>query len=235
MTNANTDMLATVSIANVIHSGAGFGVVIGTGANCIIPSRVLYAADLRVGDLIRCRLADNPAAEYRGRTPYMVSYVDPNATAALRIAVTNGQTPHQAAAVAAQPTEQLNLPFEEPLKELLAAWGDDDDEEVTPAPAPAPAPVAAPARETSANVREWVEIVLDSGGMWTLGQIRDYIWPNDDFGSDDYRYKLLTNVMRDLHMAGAVAAVGRRNSMRGLLTGIHYTKEPQKVRFVWED
>jgi hypothetical protein len=233
MTNANTDMLATVSIANVIHSGAGFGVVIGTGANCIIPSRVLYAADLRVGDLIRCRLADNPSEEYRGRTPYMVSYVDPNATADLRRAITGGKTPHQAAAVAAQPTEQLNLPFEEPLKELLAAWGDDDDEEVTPAPAPAP--VAAPTRETSANVREWVEIVLDSGGMWTLGQIRDYIWPNDDFGSDDYRYKLLTNVMRDLHASGAVAAVGRRNSMRGLLTGIHYTKQPQKVRFVWED
>jgi hypothetical protein len=140
-----------------------------------------------------------------------------------------GKTPHQAATVAAQPTEQLNLPFEEPLKELLAAWGDDDDEEVTPAP------VAAPTCETSANVREWVEIVLNSGGMWTLGQIRDYIWPNDDFGSDDYRYKLLTNVMRDLHRSGAVAAVGRRNSMRGLLTGIHYTKEPQKVRFVWED
>jgi hypothetical protein len=70
--------------------------------------------------------------------------------------------------------------------------------------------------------------------MWTVGQIRDYIWPNDDFDSDDYRYKLLTNVMRDLHMAGAVAAVGRRNSMRGPLTGIHYTKQPQNVRFVWE-
>ena len=231
MTDANTEMLVTVSIANVIHSGAGFGVVIGSGANCIIPSRVLYAADLRVGDLIRCRLADNPAAEYRGRTPYMVSYVDPNATAALRIAVTGGQTPHQAAAMVAQQPEQLNLPFEEPLKSLLAAWG--DDEEVAPAPAPAPAPV--PTRETSANVREWVEIVLNSGGMWTFGQLRDYIWPNDEFGSDDYRYKLLTNATRDLHRAGEVAAVGRRNSMRGLLTNTHYTKQPQKVRFVWED
>lgn len=231
MTNENTEMLATVSIANVIHSGAGFGVVIGSGANCIIPSRVLYAADLRVGDLIRCRLADNPSAEYRGRTPYMVSYVDPNATAALRIAVTDGQTPHQAAAMVAQQPEQLNLPFEETLKSLLAAWG--DDEEVAPAPAPAPAPV--PTRETSANVREWVEIVLNSGGMWTLGQLRDYIWPNDEFGSDDYRYKLLANAIRDLHIAGAVAGVGRRNSMRGLLTNTHYTKQPQKVRFVWED
>ena len=136
MTNANTDMLATVSIANVIHSGAGFGVVIGTGANCIIPSRVLYAADLRVGDLIRCRLADNPSEEFRGRTPYMVSYVDPNATADLRRAITGRTTPHQAGAVAAQPTEQLNLPFEKPLKAMLEAWGG-EDEEVMPAPTPA--------------------------------------------------------------------------------------------------
>jgi hypothetical protein len=217
MNTLNAIDLVTVSIVSTIASGSGFGVVIGSGANCIIPARVLYAADLRVGDLITCRLIDNPSEQYRHRTPYM------------RRAITGGKTPHQAATVAAQPTEQLNLPFEEPLKELLAAWGDDDDEEVTPAP------VAAPTCETSANVREWVEIVLNSGGMWTLGQIRDYIWPNDDFGSDDYRYKLLTNVMRDLHRSGAVAAVGRRNSMRGLLTGIHYTKEPQKVRFVWED
>ena len=233
MNTLNDIDLVTVSIVSTIASGSGFGVVIGSGANCIIPARVLYAADLRVGDLITCRLIDNPSEQYRHRTPYMVAYVDPNATADLHRAITGGKTPHQAATVAAQPTEQLNLPFEEPLKELLAAWGDDDDEEVTPAPAPAP--VAAPTRETSANVRERVEIVLDYGGMWTLGQIRDYIWPNDDFGSDDYRYKLLTNVMRDLHRSGAVAAVGRRNSMRGLLTGIHYTKEPQKVRFVWED
>ena len=227
MNTLNAIDLVTVSIVSTIASGSGFGVVIGSGANCIIPARVLYAADLRVGDLITCRLIDNPSEQYRHRTPYMVAYVDPNATADLHRAITGGKTPHQAAAVAAQPTEQLNLPFEEPLKELLAAWGDDDDEEVTPAP------VAAPTCETSANVRKWVEIVLDSGGMWTLGQIRDYIWPNDDFDSDDYRYKLLTNVMRDLHASGAVAAVGRRNSMRGLLTGIHYTKQPQKVRFVW--
>ena len=182
MNTLNAIDLVTVSIVSTIASGSGFGVVIGSGANCIIPARVLYAADLRVGDLITCRLIDNPSEQYRHRTPYMVAYVDPNATADLHRAITGGKTPHQAATVAAQPTEQLNLPFEEPLKELLAAWGDDDDdEEVTPAP------VAAPTRETSANVRERVEIVLDYGGMWTLGQIRDYIWPNDDFGSDDYR------------------------------------------------
>ena len=225
MTNANTDMLATVSIANVIHSGAGFGVVIGTGANCIIPSRVLYAADLRVGDLIRCRLADNPSEEYRGRTPYMVSYVDPNATADLRRAITGGKTPHQAAAVAAQPTEQLNLPFEEPLKELLAAWGSDEDEEIAPEPRPAV--------ETSAEVRIRAETFLDSGGMWTLSQLRDALWPNDEFGSGDYRYKLLSNVMRDLHKGGEIIAFGRRNSMDGLLTAINYTKFPNNVRITW--
>jgi hypothetical protein len=225
MTNANTDMLATVSIANVIHSGAGFGVVIGTGANCIIPSRVLYAADLRVGDLIRCRLADNPSEEYRGRTPYMVSYVDPNATAALRIAVTGGTTPHQAAAMVAQQPKQLNLPFEEPLKELLAAWGSDEDEEIAPEPRPAV--------ETSAEVRIRAETFLDSGGMWTLSQLRDALWPNDEFGSGDYRYKLLSNVMRDLHKGGEIIAFGRRNSMDGLLTAINYTKFPNNVRITW--
>ena len=77
------------------------------------------------------------------------------------------------------------------------------------------------------------ETFLDSGGMWTLSQLRDALWPNDEFGSGDYRYKLLSNVMRDLHKSGEIIAFGRRNSMDGLLTAINYTKFPNNVRITW--
>ena len=229
MLNPNTNGLVTVSINNIVSSGAGFGVVMGTGSNCIISSRVLYAADLRAGDLIRCKLIENPATEFRHRTPYMVSYVDPNATAALRIAVTGGQSVHQVA-TAPQPPEQLNLPFEEPLTaratalpEALTEWNSE----------PSAAPDTEPKRETSVELRARVDSVLNSGGMWTTRQLRDRLWPDDEFGSDDCRYKMLTNALRDVHKAGKVFAFGRRGSMDGLLTSAHYTRFPENVRITW--
>lgn len=212
------DRLMTVSIASIINSGAGFGVVIGTGANCIIPSRVLHAADLRVGDLISCRLIDNPNEEYRMRTPFMVAYVDPYATAALRRAI-DGEAP-----VPAEPAsepEQLSLPFAEALKEMLEL----------PVAAPAPKPEAIKA----ADVRARVEGLLDSGGIWNIKALQTELWPDEDMDTKDYRYKMLSNCLRDLHISGAVAAVGRRTHMRGSMTKVHYTKFLDRVQFVWTE
>jgi len=113
MTTSNLQGLVTVSVHNVIPSGAGFGVVIGSGANCMIPSRVLYAADLSIGDLVRCKLIDNPSVEYRYKTPFMVAYVDPNETAALRLAINGGAAPKD--------LMQLDLPLEQPTSTALEA------------------------------------------------------------------------------------------------------------------
>lgn len=228
MTTQNTDNLVSVSVNNVIPSGAGFGVVIGTGSSCIIPSRVMYAADLEPGDLIKCRIIDNPAEEFRHRTPYMVAYVDPNGTAALRILVAGGTSVHAAAAAS---SEQLSLPLEEPksadskLLQALADW--DDDEVVVPEPKPEP-PVY-----TAARLKEMVSDILDTGGLMTFGDLRDAIWPDEEFGSDDPRYKTLVNAVRDLHNSAAITAFGRRSSAKGNLACIQYTKFPEYVAVVW--
>lgn len=214
MTTSTNDQLVTVSIASIISSGAGFGVVIGTGASCIIPSRVLHAADLRVGDLIRCRLIDNPNESHRNRTPFMVAYVDPHATATLRRAV-NGEVTTQPEE--AREPEQLVLPFEDAIKEMLGVA----------------AQAPAPKRETVVEIRERVDAILDTEGMWTLADFQKELWPDEDFDTKDYRYKLLSNSLRDLHRTERVAAVGRRASQQGPMTRVHYTRFPDKVQIVW--
>jgi hypothetical protein len=220
MPNFNLDGLVTVTVHNIISSGAGFGVVVGSGAGCIIPSRVLHAADLGIGDLVRCKLINNPEEQYRHRTPFMVAYVDPNATADLRIAMYGG-TPmeHEPA------PSQLCLPLEplvEPdldLQDLL------EDEPVEPEPEPL----------TIFTVRDMVSSATQAGGLWTVRQLRDALWPDDDFGSDDPRYKLLNNAIRDLHGNGDIAVFARRNTADGNLTRTQYTKFPDRVRFVYDE
>ena len=222
MTNSTLQGLVTVSVHNVIPSGAGFGVVIGSGANCMIPSRVLYAADLSIGDLVRCKLIDNPSVEYRHKTPFMVAYVDPNETAALRLAMNGGTAPKD--------VMQLDLPLEQPtstaLEAAFAAW-DDEDEVAEPAPEPAHKPL------TIFDVRDMVTYAMKPGGAWTVGDLREAIWPDDEFGSSDPRYKLLSNAVRDLHGAGTITAFGCRYSQDGILTGIHYTMFPEHVSITW--
>jgi len=219
MPNFNLDGLVTVTVHNIISSGAGFGVVVGSGAGCIIPSRVLHAAALGVGDLVRCKLVNNPEEQYRHRTPFMVAYVDPNATADLRIAMYGG-TPMER-----EPSpSQLCLPLEplvEPdldLQDLL------EDEPVEPEPEPL----------TIFDVRAMVQSATQAGGLWTVGQLRDALWPDEAFGSDDPRYRLLTNAVRDLHGNGELAAFGRRHTANGNLSLVQYTKFPDRVRVVYD-
>ena len=212
MTASIHDQLMTVSIASIISSGAGFGVVIGTGASCIIPSRVLHAAKLRVGDLIRCRVIDNPNEAHRVRTPLMVAYVDPYATEDLARRV-DGEEPAQPEE--AREPEQLLLPFEDAVVGLLGA--------ATP-------PLT---RETPADIRTQVDEILETEGMWTIVDFQKELWPGEDFDTKDYRYKLLSNALRDLHRTERVSVVGRRASQQGPLTRVHYTRFPDKVRIVW--
>jgi hypothetical protein len=236
MTNPNTDQLVTITVHNITASGAGFGVILGTGANCIIPSRVVYAAALEVGALVRCKVIDNPSDEFRYKTPYMVAYVDPMATVELHRAMHGGAfKASQPEPVAPAPT-QLELPIDAPAKPLsdlqllLSDWDAEDDEDasvVEPAPTPATRDYSA------ADLKVLVNEILDTGGLMTLAELRDAVWPDEDFGSGDPRYNRLVNSVRDMHAAALITAFGRRYSAKGNLAGIQYTKFPERVSIVW--
>jgi|FLOH01.1.fsa_nt_gi hypothetical protein len=70
----NPGIFETATIINIIHTGAAFGVLHGTGANCYIPAMVL-GTDLEVGAEVSVLLVDNPNEDARYRTPYMVRFV----------------------------------------------------------------------------------------------------------------------------------------------------------------
>jgi hypothetical protein len=127
---------------------------------------------------------------------------------------------------------QLELPLDAPTKQmsdierLLSGW-DDEDEIIEPALEPA-APIY-----TAATLKKTVSDILDTGGLMSFGDLRDAIWPDEDFGSSDPRYATLVNSVRDLHSAAAITAFGRRYSSKGNLAGIQYTKFPELVSIVW--
>lgn len=225
MTDPNLNNLVSVSVSSEVRSGAGFGVVIGTGGSCLIPSRVMYAADLTVGDLIKCRLVDNPSEEFRLRTPYMVAYVDPEGTANLRLAVSGGTPLHEAAATPAQ----LELPLESPKDSQVAQQLGALADRLLPAPEPAP---TAPAGLTRSEVRDMTSALLMQGGVWSLGDIRDSLWPGEEIPQSDVRYKLSANAVLDLHATSQIVAFGRRASPKSKLSCLKYTMYPEDVRIV---
>jgi hypothetical protein len=183
----------------------------------------MYAADLTVGDLIKCRLVDNPSEEFRLRTPYMVAYVDPEGTANLRLAVSGGTPVHSAAAA----PEQLELPLADPKDSQVAQQLGDWADRLPPEPAP-----AAPTELTRAEIRDMTSALLTQGGVWSLGDIREGLWPGEDIPPEDARYKLSANAVLDLHATSQIIAFGRRASPKSKLSCIKYTMYPEDVRIV---
>jgi hypothetical protein len=68
----------TVTITNVILTGSAFAVKHGTGESCFIPTSVMFAAGLQVGDTVEALLIKNPNELVAHRTPYMVRFVKPS-------------------------------------------------------------------------------------------------------------------------------------------------------------
>ena len=70
----NPGTFETITVVNIIHTGAAFGVHHGTGANCYIPASVL-GEHVVAGDEVSALLVDNPNPDARDRTPYMARFV----------------------------------------------------------------------------------------------------------------------------------------------------------------
>lgn len=195
-------------VINQIHTGSTFAVNESDSSEQIfIPSQIARMQNIVPGDRVSVRAIPN---KHNGGAKWFAVFAAP---------IPAGITPQIELARPA-PAVETNI------MEALEAW---ESKEAAPTPPPEPK------RETVTEIRELVELLLATGGMWTVSQIRDELWPNEEFGTGDYRYKTLTNLMGSMHSAGEVAVVGRRQTMRGLMSHVHYTKQPHKVRFVWED
>lgn len=68
----------TLTITNVIPSGAAFGMTYETGDSCFIPTGIMHSCGASAGDTVDAILIDNPNESARGRTPYMARYIKPN-------------------------------------------------------------------------------------------------------------------------------------------------------------
>lgn len=69
--------LYTLTITNLIESGAAFGIKHGTGDTCYIPASVAFTSGLQAGDVVKAALVPNPNELARDRTPFMARYVAP--------------------------------------------------------------------------------------------------------------------------------------------------------------
>ena len=69
--------LSSLTITNLIESGAAFGVRHGTGETCYIPASVAFTSGLKAGDVVTAALVPNPNELARDRTPFMARYVAP--------------------------------------------------------------------------------------------------------------------------------------------------------------
>jgi len=70
-----TDLIADVTVTNLIQSGAGFATKHGSGESCYIPATVVHATGVKPGDIVKATLVHNPAEDVQHRTPYLVTYV----------------------------------------------------------------------------------------------------------------------------------------------------------------
>jgi len=79
MIDINLASPVNVVLNDILYSGTAFGHVVLTGANCVVPSRVLDAIGdaAVVGSCHECVLVPNPQEARRGDTPYAVSYFVP--------------------------------------------------------------------------------------------------------------------------------------------------------------
>lgn len=75
--NSYAPVKASVTITNLVASGAGFAVRHGTGESCYIPQTVIHAAGARAGAVVEAMLVENPHEDNRHRTPYLVTYIHP--------------------------------------------------------------------------------------------------------------------------------------------------------------
>jgi hypothetical protein len=73
----NDNASATLTVTNVIESGAAFAVKHGSGETCYIPATVAFTSGAKAGDVITAVLVENPNETARERTPYMARYVTP--------------------------------------------------------------------------------------------------------------------------------------------------------------
>jgi len=72
--------LSSLTITNLIESGAAFAVRHGTGDTCYIPASVAFTSGLKAGDVVTAALVPNPNELARERTPFMARYVAPKVT-----------------------------------------------------------------------------------------------------------------------------------------------------------
>ncbi len=82
MTNMNTVFIpteATIVVANVLSSGAGFGVRLDDGTNCYIPNKVGDAVKLTVGAEFTARLVPNRFPDKAERTPWLAVHLSAGA------------------------------------------------------------------------------------------------------------------------------------------------------------
>jgi hypothetical protein len=87
-----------VVIANVLPSGAAFGVRLDDGDNCYIPVNVASATSAAIGDEFRARLVPNRYPDKSERTPWLAVHIT-------RIAPTTPQP--------AQRSVQFGMPFDQ--------------------------------------------------------------------------------------------------------------------------
>jgi len=69
--------LASLTITNLIESGAAFAIRHGSGDTCYIPASVAFTSGLKAGDVVTAALVPNPNDLARERTPFMARYVAP--------------------------------------------------------------------------------------------------------------------------------------------------------------
>lgn len=68
-------MFEDVTVTNITHNGTAFGVDHSTGADCLIPRRVMESISPQVGETVQAILVANPNEEWRDRVPRMVRYI----------------------------------------------------------------------------------------------------------------------------------------------------------------
>jgi hypothetical protein len=68
--------LTSITISNIIATGAAFAIKHGTGESCYIPATVMFASGAKPGSVVNAELISNPNEFVRERTPYMVRYIE---------------------------------------------------------------------------------------------------------------------------------------------------------------